>query len=63
MQQHIVRLALQEGQRYLYEGKPQSAIPAALQALKMLADVHGNTDVKLTPAYLILAEAAIGMCS
>ena len=42
------------------EGRGQLAIPTALQALKMLSDIYGHTNVRLTPAFLILAEAAIG---
>ncbi len=37
------------------------AIPAALEALKFLTDVYGSSNVHLTPAYLLLAEAAIGL--
>lgn len=37
------------------------AIPAALEALRILTEVHGGTHINLTPAYLILAEAAIGL--
>lgn len=53
-------LALQEGRRFLCEGQPRLAIPAALEALKMLTEIHGSSHTKLTPAYLIMAEAAIG---
>jgi len=53
-------VALEEGRKYLCEGRGQLAIPTALQALKMLSDMYGHTDVHLTPAFLILAEAAIG---
>lgn len=61
LQQHIVTLALQEGRRFLCEGQPRLAIPAALEALKILTEIHGGTHTMLTPAYLIMAEAAIGM--
>ena len=53
-------MALQEGRRFLHEGRPSLAIPAALEALKFLTEVYGGADIQLTPAYLILAEAAIG---
>ena len=60
-QQHIVTLSLQEGRKFLCEREPQFAIPAALGALKVLTEIHGGAHTQLTPAYLILAEAAIGM--
>lgn len=53
-------VSLQEGRRFLCEGEPHFAIPAALGALKVLTEIHGGTHTQLTPAYLILAEAAIG---
>jgi len=59
-QTHIIELALQEGKRFLHEGEHALAIPAALEALKFLTELHGGTHIQLTPAYLILAEAAIG---
>ncbi len=37
------------------------AIPAALEALKFLTEVYGNADIHLTPAYLLLGAAAIGL--
>ena len=54
-------VSLQEGRRFLCSGEPHFAIPAALGALKILTEIHGGTHTQLTPAYLILAEAAIGM--
>ena len=62
LQTHIIELALQEGKRFLHEGEHALAIPAALEALKFLTELHGGTHIQLTPAYLILAEAAIGQC-
>jgi len=56
-------VALQEGRRFLHEGEHALAIPAALEALKFLTELHGGAHIQLTPAYLILAEAAIGQCS
>lgn len=55
-----MNLALQEGRRFLCEGQPRLAIPAALEALKVLTEIHGGSHTQLTPAYLIMAEAAIG---
>ena len=53
-------MALQEGRRFLYEGRPELAVPAALEALRFLAELHGEAALQLTPAYLILAEATTG---
>ncbi len=55
-----MKLALQEGRKFLCEDQSRLAIPAALEALKFLTEIHGAIHVQLTPAYLILAEAAIG---
>ena len=60
-QKHVIDVSLQEGRRFLYEGHHSMAIPAALEALKFLTEVYGNADIHLTPAYLLLAEAAIGL--
>ncbi|XP_064394306.1 zinc finger MYND domain-containing protein 12-like [Halichondria panicea] len=58
---HIIEVSLQEGRRFLYEGHHSMAIPAALEALKFLTEVYGNANIHLTPAYLILGAAAIGL--
>ena len=56
----MVELALREGRLFLHEGQHRLAIPAALAALAMLTELHGSAHIQLTPAYLVLAEAAIG---
>lgn len=61
VQKHIIEVSLQEGRRFLYEGHHSMAIPAALEALKFLTEVYGNANIHLTPAYLILGAAAIGL--
>ena len=60
LQEHIIDLALREGRRFLYEGQPSLALPAATEALRFMTEVYGEADIELTPAYLILAEATIG---
>lgn len=37
------------------------AIPAAMEALRFLTELYGNDNIHLTPAYLLLGEAAIGL--
>lgn len=59
-QKYIIDVALREGRRFLHEGLPNLAIPAALEAQKFLTEIHGSAHIELAPAYLILAEAAIG---
>ncbi|XP_060614672.2 zinc finger MYND domain-containing protein 12 [Anolis sagrei] len=48
-------------QNYLFEGKHEDAIPAALHSLKFSISVHGSDSVELVPQYLILAEASLGL--
>lgn len=47
-------------QKYLFEGKHEAAVPAALHSLRFRMDVHGLSSVELVPAYLLLAEASLG---
>ncbi|XP_042334206.1 zinc finger MYND domain-containing protein 12 [Sceloporus undulatus] len=48
-------------QNYLFEGKHEEAIPASLHSLKFSISVYGSDSVELVPAYLILAEASLGL--
>ncbi|XP_054857204.1 zinc finger MYND domain-containing protein 12 [Eublepharis macularius] len=48
-------------QKFLYEGKHEDAIPAALHSLKFNISVHGLNSSELVPAYLMLAEASLGL--
>lgn len=50
-------------QKFLYEGKHEEAIPAALHSLRFSISIYGSNSVKLVPAYLILAEASTGKFS
>ncbi|XP_053173910.1 zinc finger MYND domain-containing protein 12 [Scomber japonicus] len=45
----------------LSEGKHQEAMPAAQFCLRCSIDVHGPSTVQLVPAYLLLADANMGM--
>ncbi|KAM7404518.1 hypothetical protein PAMP_011861 [Pampus punctatissimus] len=45
----------------LSEGKHQEALPAAQFCLRCSIDVHGPSTVQLVPAYLLLADANMGM--
>nr|XP_040048138.1 zinc finger MYND domain-containing protein 12 isoform X1 [Gasterosteus aculeatus aculeatus] len=48
-------------QSKLSEGKHQEALPAAQLCLRSSKDVHGPRDVQVVPAYLLLAEANLGL--
>ncbi|XP_054634506.1 zinc finger MYND domain-containing protein 12 [Dunckerocampus dactyliophorus] len=45
----------------LSEGKHQQAVPAAQACLRCSVDVYGPNTVQLVPAYLLLADANMGM--
>uniref|UniRef100_H2LIM8 Zinc finger, MYND-type containing 12 n=1 Tax=Oryzias latipes TaxID=8090 RepID=H2LIM8_ORYLA len=48
-------------QSKLFEGKHQEALPAALLCLRYTEDVHGPQSVHQAHAFLLLAEANIGL--
>nr|CAH8874340.1 unnamed protein product [Trichobilharzia regenti] len=57
----MVSLTQLIGQKLLFQGKPEEAVPAALQCLKFTADAYGLASVELVSPYLILAESSIGL--
>ena len=56
----MIELCRTEGQKLLFEGKYDQAVPAALQSLKFAIEVYGLSSIELVPSYLILGEASIG---
>ncbi|XP_066493261.1 zinc finger MYND domain-containing protein 12 isoform X2 [Tiliqua scincoides] len=48
-------------QKFLSEGKHEDAIPSALHSLKFNISVYGSCSVELVPAFIILAEASLGL--
>lgn len=46
----------------LFGEMAEAAIPAALQCLKISAEVYGMASVELVIPYLLLAEANISEC-
>ncbi|KAJ6656840.1 hypothetical protein lerEdw1_003171 [Lerista edwardsae] len=48
-------------QKFLSEGKHEDSIPAALHSLKFHISVYGSHSVELVPAFIILAEASLGL--
>ena len=55
-------VALGEGYHMLHSQNYVKVIPAALQALKYSKELYGNSDVRVVPAYMVIARAAIGTC-
>ncbi|XP_038062020.1 zinc finger MYND domain-containing protein 12-like [Patiria miniata] len=60
-QRNMIDLTRTTGQKLLFEGKHEQAVPAAMQSLRFSIDVHGLDSIELVPSYLILAEASIGL--
>ena len=59
-QRQMIELTRTTGQKLLFEGKHEQAVPAAMQSLRFAIDVHGLASIELVPSYLILGEASIG---
>nr|XP_045005758.1 zinc finger MYND domain-containing protein 12 isoform X4 [Jaculus jaculus] len=60
-QKHLIEFCYTVAQKYLFEGKHEDAVPAALHSLRFRMNVHGLNSVELVPAYLLLAEASLGL--
>uniref|UniRef100_A0A7N5JBK2 Zinc finger MYND-type containing 12 n=1 Tax=Ailuropoda melanoleuca TaxID=9646 RepID=A0A7N5JBK2_AILME len=60
-QKHLIEFCYTVAQKYLFEGKHEAAVPAALHSLRFRMNVHGLSSVELVPAYLLLAEASLGL--
>ncbi|XP_033103912.1 zinc finger MYND domain-containing protein 12-like [Anneissia japonica] len=60
-QRDMIDLTRTMGQKLLFEGRHEQAVPAAMQSLRFSIDVHGLDSIQLVPSYLILAEASIGL--
>lgn len=56
----MIDLTRTTGQKLLFEGRHEQAVPAAMQSLRFAIDVHGLASIELVPSYLILGEASIG---
>lgn len=59
-QKHLIEFCYTVAQKYIFEGKHEDAVPAALHSLRFRMSVHGMSSVELVPAYLLLAEASLG---
>ncbi|XP_004679509.1 PREDICTED: zinc finger MYND domain-containing protein 12 isoform X1 [Condylura cristata] len=60
-QKHLIEFCYTVAQKYLFEGKHKDAVPAALHSLRFRMNVYGLSSVELVPAYLLLAEACLGL--
>ncbi|XP_010632375.1 zinc finger MYND domain-containing protein 12 isoform X3 [Fukomys damarensis] len=60
-QKHLIEFCYMVAQKYLFEGKYEDAVPAALHSLRFRMAMHGLSSVELVPAYLLLAEASLGL--
>lgn len=62
MSQHaLIDLCKNEAQKHLVQDQYEMAIPGALQSLRFSMEVYGSGRIELVPAYLLLAEANLGL--
>ncbi|XP_071331935.1 zinc finger MYND domain-containing protein 12 [Trachinotus anak] len=59
--EELIEICRLVAQSKLSEGKHREALPAAQFCLRCSIDVHGPSTVQLVPAYLLLAEANMGL--
>lgn len=57
----LIDLTKNEAANLLARGQYQLSIPGAQQSMTFIKDVHGDQSVELVPAYLLLAEANLGL--
>lgn len=57
----LIDLCRNEASKFLVAGQFELAIPGALQALRFSLKVFGEGAVEIVPAYLLLAEANLGL--
>lgn len=61
MQRNLLDMTRTVGRKFLFEGRYDYSIPAAMQSLRFAIDIFGLSSIELVPSYLILAEASIGL--
>ncbi|KAK2841192.1 hypothetical protein Q7C36_012771 [Tachysurus vachellii] len=61
--EYIKDLSHGTAKSWVSEGKYREAMPAAQLSLRCAIDIYGSDAVELVPAYLLLAEASIGLGS
>jgi hypothetical protein len=60
-QRHLFEVCKMTAHKWLFESQFEYAIPAALQALRYVIDLHGKDAINVVPTYLLLGEASIGI--
>jgi hypothetical protein len=60
-QHALADLTKYEASKFMVQGQFEFAIPAALQCLKISTLIYGKGQIELVPAYLLLAEANMGL--
>ncbi|KAJ8257658.1 hypothetical protein GJAV_G00188280 [Gymnothorax javanicus] len=60
-QKLLMEVSQMEAEKKLFEKKYNESLPAALLSLRSAKDIYGSSGVQLVPAYLLLAEANIGL--
>ncbi|XP_038602944.1 zinc finger MYND domain-containing protein 12 isoform X2 [Tachyglossus aculeatus] len=60
-QKHLIEVTRKLAQKFLFERKYEESLPAALHSLRFSINVYGLNSIELVPAYLLLAEANIGL--
>nr|XP_004212254.2 zinc finger MYND domain-containing protein 12 [Hydra vulgaris] len=60
-QKQLIDVSSNAGQKLLFEGKYEYAIPAAMQTLKFTMEVYGSASIELASPYLMLGESCIGL--
>jgi len=61
IRKELLELCTETAQKFLVQGKYELAVPGALQALKFAIEIYGNEATELVAAYLLLAEANLGL--
>uniref|UniRef100_A0A3B5L514 MYND-type domain-containing protein n=1 Tax=Xiphophorus couchianus TaxID=32473 RepID=A0A3B5L514_9TELE len=59
--QHLIKICTLVAQSKLSEGKGEEALPAAHCCLQTSIDLYGPNTIQLVPAYILLAEANMGL--
>lgn len=57
----LLDLCKNEAGKFLVRGQYELAIPGALKALRFAMDIYGSGHIELVSAYLLLAEANLGL--
>ncbi|KAL2103228.1 hypothetical protein ACEWY4_000096 [Coilia grayii] len=60
-QEELICVCEEECRRWLFEGQCVEALPAARLCLRIAMETHGANAIQLVPAYLLLAEANVGL--